>query len=162
MFLKLIKLLAVFMLSSMDSYSQSVDSKIKNTMVEFLYKHGQYDDSDIKFLAENTTNKNSILFWLDEIPNSCDVNLRVFKFGTSKEHSKEFLMLVKNENEILFLGNEKKKELEENLFYNFVRFYNTEVLLCFLTGIYKKEVIPVYQHNFDVIKNNYINFPQVF
>ncbi len=155
-------ILIILLFLALNLYSQKIDSNLKNKMIKYLYENHELNDVDIKFLIENSENKNSVLFWTEEITFSCSLKLRAFKFGTSKEHSKVFIMLEKNQNELVILGNDFKKELKEKIFFDFLKFYDDEEIICLYRFVFTNELIPVYQHNMEVNKISNVVFPQVF
>lgn len=141
------------------TYGQQVDNDLKNTLVTYMYDRGEFNDSDIAILMNNSQ---SILFWLDEVSVECNQSLKCFVFGSSAEHSKKFLVLVKNNDERLILGNDLQKELAENQFYDFVKFHNTKEIICLYNTVLAKELFEIYQHNNEVTQLNLIEFPEVF
>jgi len=153
--------IALFLLS-LNIYSQNIDISLKNRMVQFLYEQKEFNDFDIRFLKENKGNKNVILFWVDEIDFNCIKEFKVFKFGTSKEHSQIFLMIVKNKDEIIVLGNDLKKEMKEQCFFDFLKFYEDNEIICVYKSLVFTELLEVYQHNINVNKIDYIDLPKVF
>jgi|SRR5690554_5207059 len=141
-------------------YSQDVKASIKNEMVKFLYFKKELPDEILTYLWKNAKDKNVAVFWYKEI-NLCNTNLKAFRFGTSREHSKEFIMLIKGDYEKLFLGVNMEEELKQNLFYNFIRFYDDKNVVCFYE-VYNKEIMEIYKHNNFVSKLNYIEFIEIY
>lgn len=159
---KIIIILICFLFKLQKTYSQTIDNFIKNEMVTFLYINKEYNDKDIAFLKENSQNKNQILFWVKEIKNNCETDMRIFKFGTSTEHTKTYILLLKNSNEKLFLGTDFQKELDENLFYQFIKFYKEQTIACTYSNIYYKEILPIYESNRIIKMVNKLNLPIIF
>lgn len=144
-------------------YSQNNDNWIKNDIVKFLYDKKEISEKDLVFLVKNSENKLNILLFFQELKLNCDsLDLRIFKFGTSTEHSKEYLLLLKGRNEKLFLGEDFKNELEQNAFYNFIKFYNPEVIFNLYEKIYCEIICEIYKHNNDIIEKKTTKFIEVY
>lgn len=142
------------------SQNQDIKASLKNEMIEFLYLKKEISDEHLSSILKNIKNKDIVVFWYKEI-SLCDTNIKAFRFGTYTEHSKEFIMLIKEDYEKLFLGVDMKDELKQNLFYNFIRFYDEKNVVCFYE-IYNKEIIEIYKHNNFVSKLNYTDFIEIY
>ncbi|MDM1044463.1 hypothetical protein HX004_13780 [Myroides sp. 1354] len=162
MILKRIYIVNALFLLSLNIYSQNIDVSLKNRMIQFLYEQRELNDFDVRFLKENKDNKNVILFWADEVDFNCIEQFKVFKFGTSKEHSQIFLMIVKNKNEIIVLGKDLKNEMREQYFFDFFKFYEDNKIICLYKSLLFTELFEVYQHNINVNSIDYIDLPNVF
>lgn len=143
--------------------SQEIDNSIKNEMVKFLYEKKELSDKDLNYLLQNSQNKNVVLVWFEEKKiETTDTGLKVFLFGTSTEHSKEYVMLSRGNNEKLFFGVDMNDELKQNSFFNFIRFYGLDKIMFFYKKIFSEIILKVYDHNLSIYNLKNFKFIEVY
>ena len=160
------KYLYLFILSftlKFNIYSQKNDNSTRNDIIKFLYEKKEISDKDLAFLLNNNKNELNILVHIQELNLNCDnLGLSIFKFGIASEHSKEYLLLLKGKNEKLFLGVDFKNELEQNSFFNFIKFYKPEVMITLYQKIFCDIIVKLYKHNNDIANEKTIKLIEVY
>lgn len=152
-------LLIVLLFNLQFIHSQELPNNIKNKMVEFLISEKQYQNDDIPSLLEDTKTDKGILFYNIPKEVSCKMGIRVFYFGSSASHTKNYILLLKETGEYLFLGSDLKQESQNNSIYNFVHFYDEKSILCFYNNIFPLILKEVYLQNSQIpnIKLSFFN-----
>lgn len=151
-------LLIFYFLNYSFLYSQEIDKNIKNTLIEFLISDNQYTENEITKLPSNVNSRGGILFNIEGIELNCNMNIKLFKFYSSSNKSKVYLLLLKNEKEHLILGKNLSQELSENLIYEFVKFFDDDMKICFYENIMPILLTNVYKKNLNITPDFLIKY----
>lgn len=128
-------------------FPQEISNKIKNKMIDFMMEDSQYSDDDIPRLMRDVNNNIGVVFWIREIQHNCDMNLKVYNFGSSSNRSKYYVILLRDNEEYVILGKDLKDDMERNLLFNFIRYYDDKKIICFYETVFPKIVEKVYKSN---------------
>lgn len=155
--MNIIKLLLMILLLNISnsSYSQNLSSSLKNEILEFLIKENEYTLKDLELLYQNLKEKNGVTFWTREEKIECNLDIKIYYFGSTYSHSRVYAVLIKENDEKIFLG--KGITDEFNLLFNFVRFYSDENIICFYEKKFSSIIDNVYKNN-SKIPSKFYNF----
>lgn len=108
-------------------------------MIDCLYQDNEIDNQDISYLLKNKENPKMIFFNTKLIHQDCLGGLEIYSFGTSTEGAKRYIYLVDGERSLI-LGIDFIMELEQNLFYQFFKFYSKDQIKCIYKNVYHKVI----------------------
>ena len=141
-----------FIMNTLLCFSQEIPNSVKNKMIDFLFKENQYNESDLKDLLKDISQNKNTVFWFKEVSLSCENDIRLFYFGSSKEHSKLYAILIKANGENLILGSDFFND--NNKIFYFIQFYKEKDILCFYNNIFPLIISNVYELNLKKQKNH--------
>lgn len=142
----------VFVFALVYSVSLAQTNKIKNEMIHFLYQENEIDDQDIYYLLKNKDNPRMIFFNTNLIHQDCLIDLEIYSFGVSTEGAKRYVYLIDN-NRSLILGDDFIYEHEQNLFFQFFRFYSKDQIKCIYKNVYDKVINELTSHKPNSVYN---------